>query len=300
VGGADDDIAAASSVIRTPDQRVRVFISSTLDELAPERAAAREAIARLRLIPVLFESGAHAHPPRELYRAYLAQSDIFVGLYWQRYGWVAPGMDISGLEDEYRLAGDRPRLIYVRAPAPEREPRLQALLDQLRMAAVTCYQRFATPEELSELLQNDLAVLLTEHFTQARRLPTRSSLPPLPAAPTIGSPRNLPTGTVTFLFTDIEHSTQRLKQLGSERYAVLQAEHQRLVRAACIAHGGVEVDTQGDAFFVAFPTVLGALAAAAEAQRALAAPQRWPDGTAPSPAGVGWSVALVASQPRVE
>jgi hypothetical protein len=99
------------AVIRTPDQRVRVFVSSTLDELAPERAAAREAITQLRLTPVLFEMGARPYPPRELYRAYLAQSDIFLGLYWQRYGWVAPGMQISGLEDEYQLAGDKPRLI---------------------------------------------------------------------------------------------------------------------------------------------------------------------------------------------
>jgi Domain of unknown function (DUF4062) len=67
-------------------QRVRVFVNSTLDELAAERAAAREAITQLRLTPVLFESGARPYPPRELYRAYLAQSDIFVGIYWQRYG----------------------------------------------------------------------------------------------------------------------------------------------------------------------------------------------------------------------
>jgi len=60
----------ASPVIRTPDQRVRVFVSSTLDELAAERAAAREAITQLRLTPVLFESGARPYPPRELYRAY--------------------------------------------------------------------------------------------------------------------------------------------------------------------------------------------------------------------------------------
>jgi hypothetical protein len=54
--------------IRTPDQRVRVFVSSTLQELANERSAAREAITRLRLTPVLFELGARPHPPRELYR----------------------------------------------------------------------------------------------------------------------------------------------------------------------------------------------------------------------------------------
>ena len=88
----------AAPLIRTPDQRVRVFVSSTLDELAPERVAAREAIAQLRLTPVLFESGARPYPPRELYEAYLTQSDIFIGLYWQRYGWVAPSMEVSRLE----------------------------------------------------------------------------------------------------------------------------------------------------------------------------------------------------------
>jgi Domain of unknown function (DUF4062) len=127
------------ALIRTPDQRVRVFVSSTLDELAPERAAAREAITQLRLTPVLFELGARPYPPRELYRAYLAQSDIFIGLYWQRYGWVAPGMQVSGLEDEYQLSGTKPKLIYIKTPAPEREPRLQALLDRIRSEEVVSY-----------------------------------------------------------------------------------------------------------------------------------------------------------------
>src|SRR5499427_7811522 len=132
--------------IRTPDQRVRVFVSSTLDELAPERAAAREAISQLRLTPVLFEMGARPYPPRELYRAYLAQSDIFVGLYWQRYGWVAPGMQLSGLEDEYQLSVGKPKLIYIKTPAQEREPGLQGLLDRIRAEDVASYQKFATPE----------------------------------------------------------------------------------------------------------------------------------------------------------
>ena len=104
--------------IRTPDQRIRVFISSTLDELATERAAVRQAIMQLRLTPVMFELGARPHPPRDLYRAYLAQSDVFVGIYWQRYGWVAPGSDISGLEDEEQLSAGKPRLIYLKQPAP--------------------------------------------------------------------------------------------------------------------------------------------------------------------------------------
>src|SRR5215469_15147217 len=170
----------ASPVIRTPDQRVRVFISSTLDELAPERAAAREAITELRLTPVLFEAGARPYPPRELYRAYLAQSDIFVGLYWQRYGWVAPGMQISGLEDEYQLAGEKPRLIYLKTPAPEREPALQGLLDRIRAEEIASYQKFSTPEELRERIANDLAQLLTERFARSPETPTDARLAPLP------------------------------------------------------------------------------------------------------------------------
>jgi predicted ATPase/class 3 adenylate cyclase len=72
----------------------------------------------------------------------------------------------------------------------------------------------------------------------------------------------LPSGTVTFLFTDVEGSTRLLQEVGSDRYAKLLAEHRTLVREACSAQGGVEVDTQGDAFFVAFPTAPGALEAA--------------------------------------
>jgi predicted ATPase len=78
--------------------------------------------------------------------------------------------------------------------------------------------------------------------------------------------RELPRGTVTFLFTDIEGSTRVLQELGAERYAAALDGHRRVVREACARHDGVEVDAQGDAFFVAFPTAQGALAAAAEAQ----------------------------------
>ena len=75
--------------------------------------------------------------------------------------------------------------------------------------------------------------------------------------------RHLPSGTVTFLFTDVEGSTKALQELGAVTYAAALAEHRRIVREAFGAHGGVEVDTQGDAFFVAFPTAPGALEAAA-------------------------------------
>jgi class 3 adenylate cyclase len=84
-------------------------------------------------------------------------------------------------------------------------------------------------------------------------------------------PPALPTGTVTFLFTDVEGSTRLLHELGAAGYADALAEHRRIVREACASQGGVEVDTQGDAFFVAFPTAPGALSAAGEMTEALAA-----------------------------
>src|SRR5437016_10290395 len=77
--------------------------------------------------------------------------------------------------------------------------------------------------------------------------------------------RDLPSGTVTFLFTDVEGSTKLLHELGAAAYAAALTEHRRILREAFGAHGGVEVDTQGDAFFVVFPTAPGALAAAAAA-----------------------------------
>lgn len=85
--------------------------------------------------------------------------------------------------------------------------------------------------------------------------------------------RDLPTGTVTFLFTDVEGSTKLLHELGAEGYAEVLAEHRRSLREVCSAHGGVEVDAQGDAFFAAFPTAPSAVRAASEALTLLAAGQ---------------------------
>ena len=80
--------------------------------------------------------------------------------------------------------------------------------------------------------------------------------------------RDLPRGTVTFLFTDIEGSTRLLQEHG-DRYAELLSEHRRLLREAFARHGGVEVDTQGDAFFIAFSRASDAVAAASDGQAAL-------------------------------
>src|SRR3989440_947719 len=81
--------------------------------------------------------------------------------------------------------------------------------------------------------------------------------------------RDLPAGTVTFLFTDVEGSTKLLHELGAAEYSKALTEHRRIMREAFGTHGGVEVDTQGDAFFVAFATASDALGAAAAAQKGL-------------------------------
>jgi predicted ATPase len=171
-------------VIRTPDQRVRVFVSSTLAELSAERQAVTAAISQLRLTPVLFELGARPYPPRDLYRAYLEQSDVFVGIYASSYGWVGPGMEISGLEDEYRLSAGKPRLIYTKRTAT-REPRLTSFLDTIRAEGVESYRSFKDAEELGSLVADDLALLLTDRFT---RTATVNAQEPVTAAPAAALP----------------------------------------------------------------------------------------------------------------
>ncbi len=86
----------------------------------------------------------------------------------------------------------------------------------------------------------------------------------------------LPSGTVTFVFSDVEGSTALLKRLG-DRYDEVLTAHRRLMRERFTEHGGVEIDTQGDAFFFAFPRARDAVTAAVEAQRAHAQ-HDWPDG----------------------
>ena len=155
------------AVIRTPDRRLRVFVSSTMGELAEERRAVSRAISALRLTPVMFEVGARPYPPAEVYRAYLTQADVFIGVYWQRYGQSVPGLEVSGLEEEFDLSGRLPQLLYVKTPASDRDPRLADLLDRIKGEASASYRYFRTPAELGRLVRDDLAVLLSERFAAA-------------------------------------------------------------------------------------------------------------------------------------
>jgi predicted ATPase len=125
----------------------------------------------------------------------LAQSQVFVGIYWQSYGWVAPGEQVSGLEDEYELSAGLPRLVYVKAPAPDREPRLAALLARIRDEGGVSYQHFSDPAGLQQLVENDLAVLLSERFEMTRLggdaaggAPLAGAVP-VPATPLLGRER---------------------------------------------------------------------------------------------------------------
>ena len=225
-------------VIQTPDQRLRVFVSSTLGELAEERRAVSRAISTLRLIPVMFELGARPYPPAEVYRAYLAQADVFIGLYWQRYGQLVPGSQVSGLEEELDLSGGLPRLLYVKAPAPDREPRLADLLARIKDEAAASYRYFRTPAELGRLVRDDLAVLLSERFAAGGG--RAAAVAPSPAGGR--GPRPLPVSTTSLLGREraidevaglVERSGARLVTLtgpggvGKTRLAVAVGERLR-------------------------------------------------------------------------
>ena len=225
-------------VIRTPDRRLRVFVSSTLGELADERRAVSRAISALRLTPVMFEAGARPYPPAEVYRAYLAQADVFIGLYWQRYGQLVPGTQVSGLEEEFDLSGGLPRLLYVRAPAPDREPGLVDLLARIKEESSASYRYFRTSAELGRLVRDDLAVLLSERFAGGGGRAVAAA--PSPAG--AHGPRPLPVSTTSLLGREraidevaglVERSGTRLVTLtgpggvGKTRLAVAVGERLR-------------------------------------------------------------------------
>lgn len=241
-------------VIRTPDRRLRVFVSSTLAELAEERRAVSRAISALRLTPVMFELGARPYPPTELYRAYLVQSDVFIGLYWQRYGQLVPGEQVSGLEQEFKLSGDLPRLLYVKAPAPDREPRLADLLARIREESSASYRSFRTPAELGRLVRDDLAVLLSERFAAAGGRAVAAA----ESSASVRGPRPLPVSTTSLLGREravdevaglVERSGARLVTLtgpggvGKTRLAVAVGERLRVRFGAFIVFVPLETVT---------------------------------------------------------
>ena len=119
-----------------------------------------------------------------MYQQYLAQSDVFIGLYWQRYGQPAPGMRVSGLEEEFDLSGALPRLLYVKAPGGGRDPRLGDLLARIQDDASASYRHFRPPPSWAWWCADDLAVLLSERFAAAAgQAAAAMPSPGAPAAP---------------------------------------------------------------------------------------------------------------------
>ena len=192
----------------------------------------------------MFEMGARDHPPEQVYHDYVKQSDVFVGVYWQSYGWLADGSAISGIEDELRLAGDMPRLIYIKEPAPERDPRLAGLLEQIQRSGVAT-KEISGPEDLGDHVTTDIALLLSDRFSS--------------------NGRSLPSGTVTFLFADVEGSTAALERIGDD-YAELLGLFRRDCETLISGAGGMVVKTEGDGVFGVFTDAGSAVGAAITAQ----------------------------------
>jgi class 3 adenylate cyclase len=153
-------------------------------------------------------------------------------------------------------------LLYLKRPAPDREPRLAAMIEGIRAAGTVSYRSFATARELERLLSDDLAVLLSEHFAGAA----------------IGSGAELPAGTVTFLLTDIEGSTRLWESMPEAMEAALE-RHNRLVTGVIGDHGGVVVTErgEGDSFFAVFASAVAAVEAAGVCQLRLKG-EAWPAG----------------------
>ena len=152
-----------------PSDRIRVFVSSRLGECEAERTAAREVVDSLGHQPVMFEAaGARPYAPRAVYLRGLEESQIFVGIYRVGYGHIAGGMDISGLEDEYRHARSLgiPQLLYV-LRGGVMEPKLRALVDQFTGPEITVGY-YTEASELAETIKTDLVALLSDYFRRGR------------------------------------------------------------------------------------------------------------------------------------
>ena len=148
--------------------RLRIFVSSTITECARERERVRAAVRSLNHEPILFEDvGARPHPPREVYKTRLEESHVFVGVYRESYGWIAPDMSISGIEDEFEIATHRgmDRLVYIHSAPGGREPRLQQLIERMRNAGITT-ANYSSLEELERLVTRDVTAVVSSGFSK--------------------------------------------------------------------------------------------------------------------------------------
>ncbi len=164
---------------------------------------------------------------------------------------------------------------HVSVPPPslrEQVPNLSPAIEEvvLRALAKEPELRFPRVRDFAKALEHASQEVLSPRFTPVLALEHRAE-----AEQRKSSMQDLPRGTVTLLFTDMEGSTQLLQQLG-DQYADVLSECRQLLRTAFQQWSGHEVDTQGDAFFVAFARAIDAVSAAVDGQRALAS-HRWPE-----------------------
>ncbi|MGX9356637.1 DUF4062 domain-containing protein [Roseobacteraceae bacterium S113] len=160
-------------------EKLQVFISSTIGECASERAAAQRAIRSLNLRPIQFErEGARAEQPRDFYLRKLHDAQIVVGIYRSSYGWIdqAKGMEVSGVEDEYRETCriGKDLLVYVERDAENRDHRLQAMIDEITSGSNVVYF-FDDGEDLEKRIRDDITALVSEKVVIAQRATPQAS-----------------------------------------------------------------------------------------------------------------------------
>ncbi len=154
-----------NSNILTPDRRVRVFLSSRIPEFLEERKKLVQMIEKMGLTPIYFEEYPSEHPPRTLYSAYIAGSDIFIGIYGSGYGWIDSegGMDISGIHDEWNLSSKIPRIVFIKDTNEPRDEKLDDLIATISTSGVS-YNRFLKTQDLVNRVRAAIAICLTERF----------------------------------------------------------------------------------------------------------------------------------------
>jgi len=153
------------------EEKIRVFVSSTITECAAERKMAQSAITSLNHQPFLFESaGARPFPPPELFFRKLDESHIFVGIYKDSYGWVAPSATQSGLEQEFQRARERGmrRLFYIARDGSSRDSRLREMLKSAEEDVTFSF--FDDPAELYDRIRDDIEAVVAEAFHRADRV----------------------------------------------------------------------------------------------------------------------------------
>ncbi|HZL83283.1 MAG TPA: DUF4062 domain-containing protein, partial [Candidatus Deferrimicrobium sp.] len=135
----------------------QVFVSSSLANKS-ERTAVRAVLLELGMRPILFEDmGANPDNPRVIYEKAIETSKFFVGIYADKYGQLLPDSTISGLEDEFELSADLPRLIYVKnVEGGQRDPKLTSFIRRIEQEAKITYGHYDTPEELAKKVRIDI------------------------------------------------------------------------------------------------------------------------------------------------